>query len=85
MARIISNKHDLMEWKTETKDSEPENQKSLDYGDKVLKRGEWGVFFFVTCLQHGKCISKLLAKTRKKNSLNYQRAYGEEPCDVHGF
>lgn len=34
-----------MEWETETKDSEPENQKSLDYGDKVLKKGEWGVFF----------------------------------------
>lgn len=45
MARIISNKHDLMEWETETKDSEPENQKSLDYGDKVLKKGEWRVFF----------------------------------------
>lgn len=63
-------------------DSEPENQKSLD---KVLKKGGVGSIFFVTCLQHGKCISKLLAKTRKKNSLNYQRAYGEEPCDVHGF
>lgn len=60
------------------------NQKSLDYGGKVSEKGGGGVFF-VTCLQHGKCIGKLLAKTRKKNSLNHQRACGEELCGAHGF
>lgn len=80
MARIISNKHDFMEWKMEN-GKWIVNQKTR----KVLKKGGVGSIFFVTCLQHGKCVSKLLAKTRKKNSLNYQRAYGEEPCDVHGF
>lgn len=81
MARIISNKHHLMEWEVESKDGEPEK-----YGlwGQSIRKGEQGVFF-VTCLQHGKCIRKLLAKTRKKNSLNHQRACGEEPCGVHGF
>lgn len=53
-------------------------------GIKYQKRGAGG-YFFVTCLQHGKCIRKLLAKTRKKNSINHQRVCGEEPCGVHGF